>query len=65
MCLRRRLLVDCNRLAVDIDNEIAIVHNFVRDKYRPKFPELESLVSHFLRAHIHARAHAMHACIRL
>jgi hypothetical protein len=40
----RRLLVQCNRLAVDIDNEIAVVHTFIRDKYRPKFPELESLV---------------------
>jgi hypothetical protein len=37
--------VDCNRLAVDIDNEQAVVHAFVRDKYRLKFPELESLVS--------------------
>lgn len=36
--------MDCNRLAVDIDNEMAIVHNFIRDKYRLKFPELESLV---------------------
>lgn len=36
--------MECNRLAVDIDNEIAVVHNFIRDKYRPKFPELESLV---------------------
>ena len=41
----RRLLVDCNKLAVDIDNEIAVVHNFIRDKYRLQFPELESLVS--------------------
>lgn len=41
-----RLLVDCNQLAVDIDNEIAIVHNFMKDKYRMKFPELESLVHH-------------------
>ncbi|GER43767.1 U4/U6 small nuclear ribonucleoprotein Prp31 [Striga asiatica] len=40
------LIVDCNALMVDIDNEIAIVHNFVRDKYRLKFPELESLVPH-------------------
>jgi hypothetical protein len=39
-----RLLVECNKLAVDIDNEIIVVHNFVRDKYRLKFPELESLV---------------------
>ena len=29
-----RLLVDCNQLAVDIDNEIAIVHIFMRDKYK-------------------------------
>ncbi|CAK0786916.1 hypothetical protein CVIRNUC_010130 [Coccomyxa viridis] len=41
-----RLLVDCNQLAVDIDNEIAIVHIFMRDKYKSKFPELESLVHH-------------------
>ncbi|KAG2497858.1 hypothetical protein HYH03_004124 [Edaphochlamys debaryana] len=41
-----KLLVECNRLAVDIDNEIAVVHTFIRDKYRPKFPELESLVHH-------------------
>eukprot|EP00897_Mesotaenium_endlicherianum_P003999 jgi/Mesen1/3627/ME000020S03163 len=40
------LIVECNALAVDIDNEVAIVHNFIRDKYRPKFPELESLVLH-------------------
>lgn len=39
-----RLLVDCNRLAVDIDNEMAVVHAFIKDKYRLKFPELESLV---------------------
>jgi U4/U6 small nuclear ribonucleoprotein PRP31 len=36
--------VDCNQLAVDMDNEIVIVYNFLRDKYRTKFPELESLV---------------------
>lgn len=41
-----KLLVDCNKLAVNIDNEIIIVHNFIRDKYRLKFPELESLVLH-------------------
>ncbi len=29
-----QLLVDCNQLAVDIDNEIAIVHIFMRDKYK-------------------------------
>jgi U4/U6 small nuclear ribonucleoprotein PRP31 len=41
-----QLIVDCNALSVDIDNEIQIVHNFIRDKYRLKFPELESLVLH-------------------
>lgn len=41
-----KLLVDCNKSVVDIDNEIAVVHNFIRDKYRLKFPELESLVHH-------------------
>ena len=41
-----QLIVDCNSLTVDIDNEITIVHNFIRDKYRLKFPELESLVMH-------------------
>ena len=41
-----QLIVDCNSLSVDIENEIQIVHNFIRDKYRPKFPELESLVMH-------------------
>ena len=38
--------MDCNQLAVDIDNEIVLVYNFLRDKYKTKFPELESLVHH-------------------
>ncbi|GAA0157611.1 RNA splicing factor [Lithospermum erythrorhizon] len=38
------LIVACNALLVDIEKEIDIVHNFIRDKYRLKFPELESLV---------------------
>lgn len=41
-----QLIVDCNQLMVDMDNEVAVVHNFIRDKYRLKFPELESLVLH-------------------
>jgi U4/U6 small nuclear ribonucleoprotein PRP31 len=40
----QKLLVECNQLAVEIDNEIVVIHNFIRDKYRLKFPELESLV---------------------
>ncbi|CAG9464599.1 unnamed protein product [Pedinophyceae sp. YPF-701] len=39
-----QLLVDCNGLAVELDNEITAVHAFLRDKYKPRFPELESLV---------------------
>ncbi|TXG72202.1 hypothetical protein EZV62_000781 [Acer yangbiense] len=39
-----QLIVDCNALSVDIDNEIVAVHNFIRDKYRLKFAELESII---------------------
>lgn len=39
-----KLLVACNGLVVDIENEIAAVHGFLKDKYRPRFPELESLI---------------------
>ncbi|KAH7373778.1 hypothetical protein KP509_17G074700 [Ceratopteris richardii] len=41
-----QLIVDCNILSADIENEIIIIHNFIRDRYRLKFPELESLVLH-------------------
>jgi U4/U6 small nuclear ribonucleoprotein PRP31 len=41
-----KLIVDCNQLSVDIENEIVIVHNFIKDKYKLKFQELESLVHH-------------------
>lgn len=40
------LIIDCNALLVDIENEIESIHDFIRDKYRSKFPELESLVHH-------------------
>ncbi|KAJ6798106.1 U4/U6 small nuclear ribonucleoprotein Prp31-like protein isoform X2 [Iris pallida] len=40
------LIVDCNALSVDIENELIVIHNFIRDNYRLKFPELESLVHH-------------------
>nr|XP_033512832.1 U4/U6 small nuclear ribonucleoprotein Prp31 homolog [Nicotiana tomentosiformis] len=39
-----QLILDCNALSIDIENEVFIIHNFIRDKYRPKFPELECLV---------------------
>lgn len=38
------LIVEANNLAVEIDNEINIIHKFIRDKYSKRFPELESLV---------------------
>ncbi|KAJ0257056.1 Nop domain-containing protein [Hirschfeldia incana] len=41
-----KLVVDCNHLSVDIENEILTVHGFIRSKYRSRFPELESLVHH-------------------
>ncbi|GLB33641.1 putative nop domain-containing protein [Lyophyllum shimeji] len=39
------LIVQANNLSVDVDNEILVVHKFIRDHYAPKFPELEQLVS--------------------
>ena len=38
------LLLQCNQLAVDIDNEIVNIHNYMKDKYKAKFPELASFV---------------------
>ncbi|CAJ0752054.1 10638_t:CDS:10 [Entrophospora sp. SA101] len=38
------LIVQANNITVDIDNEILVVHKFIRDHYAKKFPELESLV---------------------
>jgi len=39
------LIVQSNNLSVDVDNEIMVVHKFIRDHYAPKFPELEQLVA--------------------
>ncbi|XP_067121619.1 U4/U6 small nuclear ribonucleoprotein Prp31 [Centruroides vittatus] len=39
-----QLIVEANNLAVEIDNEVNIIHKFTRDKYSKRFPELESLV---------------------
>lgn len=41
-----KLIAECNFLLTEIDNEIAVVHRFICDKYRLKFRELESLVQH-------------------
>lgn len=39
-----RLIVDANNMTVEIDNEINVIHQFVKDIYTKRFPELESLV---------------------
>lgn len=38
------LIVKANNVAVDVDNEVMVVHKFIRDHYSPRFPELESLI---------------------
>ncbi|EKM59427.1 uncharacterized protein PHACADRAFT_249908 [Phanerochaete carnosa HHB-10118-sp] len=38
------VIVQANNLSVDVDNEIMVVHKFIRDHYASKFPELEQLV---------------------
>ncbi|KAF9438773.1 U4/U6 small nuclear ribonucleoprotein Prp31 [Entomortierella beljakovae] len=40
-----RLIVKANTITVAIDNEIVVVHKFIRDHYEPKFSELETLVA--------------------
>ncbi|KAF9364184.1 U4/U6 small nuclear ribonucleoprotein Prp31 [Mortierella sp. NVP85] len=40
-----QLTVKANTITVAIDNEILVVHKFIRDHYEPKFPELETLVA--------------------
>lgn len=39
-----KLIVEANNLTVEIDNEINVIHKYIRDKYSKRFPELESLV---------------------
>ena len=39
-------IVDCNTLVADMDAELHKVHGYVRDAYRSRFPELETLVMH-------------------
>lgn len=39
-----QLIVEANNVSVDINNEISIIHKFVKEKYSKRFPELESLV---------------------
>ncbi|GFS15856.1 U4/U6 small nuclear ribonucleoprotein Prp31 [Elysia marginata] len=39
-----KLIVDANNMTVEIDNEINVIHQFTKDLYCKRFPELESLV---------------------
>ncbi|KAG0146864.1 hypothetical protein CROQUDRAFT_656855 [Cronartium quercuum f. sp. fusiforme G11] len=48
-----RLIVQANNLAVEIDNEVMVVHKYIRDHYAPRFPNLERLLPNpyeYLRA---------------
>ncbi|WFC98705.1 U4/U6-U5 snRNP complex subunit prp31 [Malassezia yamatoensis] len=38
------LIVRANNMAVDLDNEMMMLHKFIRERYSPRFPELETLV---------------------
>ena len=39
------LLTQSNTLSTSIDNEIILVHKFIRDHYSTRFPELETLIT--------------------
>jgi U4/U6 small nuclear ribonucleoprotein PRP31 len=39
------LVVSANNMSVEVENEILLVHKFIRDHYAPRFPELEQLIS--------------------
>lgn len=40
-----RFLTQSNTLSTSIDNEIILVHKFIRDHYSTRFPELETLIT--------------------
>lgn len=44
----QQLIIDCNMLSIDIENEIVLIHNFIRDKYQLKVPELESFITQLI-----------------
>ncbi|KAG4068146.1 hypothetical protein HA402_001571 [Bradysia odoriphaga] len=39
-----QLIVEANSTAVEIDNEISVIHKFTKSKYQKRFPELDSLI---------------------
>lgn len=38
------LIVRANNMAVAVDNDVLVIHKFIRERYAPRFPELETLV---------------------
>lgn len=40
------LIVEANNKAVAIDNELALIHKYVKEKYCTRFPELDSWFQH-------------------
>jgi len=39
-----QLVVEANSLSAELDQEIILVNKFIKDRYRSKFPELETLI---------------------
>jgi len=39
-----KLVVQANSLSAELDQEIILVNKFIKDRYRTKFPELETLI---------------------
>ena len=39
-----KVIVDANNMTVEIDNEVNVIHQFIKYIYSKRFPELESLV---------------------
>ena len=39
-----QLIVEANNLAVELDNDVGVIHKYIRDLYSKRFSELESLV---------------------
>lgn len=39
------LIVTSNNLSVEVDNELLLVHKFIRDHYAIRFPELEQVIA--------------------
>ena len=39
-----KIIVDATNMTVEIEKKIAIIHQFIKDVYSKRFPELESLV---------------------